>query len=298
MAQFLRPLKKTIKSFRRNPLMHLASIGTIGVSCLILGTFLLCYRNFETIAEKTNPHLTGTVYLKEGLSEPQLADLREELLSYPAVKKVTYKPKAKVANELQAFLGASHSEILPGSELFPDLMELEFSREVPALDLTVLKSQLNQTPLIAEVDFSEDWLSQYKKVRSFLTMIGWVLIIALVLGCSFIIANFMGIRHQARKEEMEIVQLIGAERSFVIAPFMWEGLVEGILGAAFAMGFLMFSKWGLGDVLARDWNSLLGISSWMFLSWAQIILLLFIGITMALLGSLAVFFRTAGHSHS
>ena len=129
-------------------------------------------------------------------------------------------------------------------------------------------------------------------------MIGWVLIVALVLGCSFIIANFMGIRHQARKEEMEIVQLIGAERSFVLAPFMWEGLVEGILGALFAMGSLMFCKWGLGDVLARDWNSLLGISSWMFLSWAQIILLLFIGITMALLGSIAVFFRTAGHSHS
>ena len=296
MAFPLRSLKKTWKSFKRQPLMHVASVATISVSCLILGAFLLGYRNFENLAEQTNTSVTGTVYLKEGLNEIQVAELKERILSQENVAKVIFKSKTKVANELQDFLGASAGESLPGSELFPDLMEVELNPESNSLTVTTLKSILSKDPSITEVDFSDDWLAQYKKVRSFLNSIGWFLIVGLVLGCGFIIANFMGIRHQSRKEEMEIIQLIGAERGFVLAPFLWEGLFEGILGAGLSLGVLSVLKWILGDLLVKDWQSILGISSWVFLSFSQSLLLLVLGITMALMGSLTVFFRTAEQS--
>lgn len=292
MNSHLRPIIRTWKSFKRQPLLHLASISTITVSCLILGTFLLCYTNFETLAEKTNPHMTGTVYLKENLSTAQIDGIKERLLGLENVKKVTFKSKTKVADELQAFLGASGGEVLPGTELFPDLLELELNKETSSAEISTLKSAIGQEALVSEVDFSEDWLAQYKKVRGILGTIGWILTGALVLGCGFIIANFMGIRHQARKEEMEIVQLIGAERSFILTPFIWEGLLEGLLGASFSLFLLLAIKWFFSSVLAQEWNSALGISSWVFLSWGHVFLLGFVGITMALLGSFAVFFRT------
>jgi len=293
MKHQLRPLKKTLKSFKRQPLLHLASIATISVSCLIMGAFFLGYRNFENIAEKTNPHMTGTVYLKEGLSENQIALLRENILSQENVLKATFKSKRKVADELQVFLGATGSEVLPGSELFPDLIEIELNPDTQSQEIASLKSVLSKESQISEVDFSEDWLTQYKKVRGILTSLGWFLISALVIGCGFIIANFMGMRHQARKEEMEIVQLIGAETSFVLAPFLWEGIIEGILGAGFSITLLLAVKWLMGDFLANNWGSVLGVSSWMFLSVGQCLLLLFVGITMALVGSIAVFLRTS-----
>lgn len=297
MKHQLRPLKKTWKSFKRQPLLHLASIATIGMSCLIMGSFLLGYRNFESLAEKTNPHMTGTVYLREGLSDNQINLLKENILSQENVLKATFKSKRKVADELQVFLGTTGSEILPGSELFPDLIELDLNQDTSPQDLASLKTVLMKETLISEVDFSEDWLAQYKKVRKILTVIGWCLISALVVGCGFIIANFMGMRHQARKEEMEIVQLIGAETSFVLAPFLWEGIIEGVLGAGAAMALLLSAKWILGDLIASHWGSVFGVSSWMFLSVGQVLLLLFVGITMALLGSIAVFLRTSEQVH-
>jgi len=293
MNHQLRPLKKTWKSFKRQPLLHLASIATISVSCLIMGSFLLGYRNFENIAEKSNPHVTGTVYLKEGLSDSAVSLLRENILAQENVVRATFKSKRKVADELQVFLGTTGSEILPGSELFPDLIEIDLNQETSPEQITALKSVLATLPQISEVDFSEDWLTQYKKVRGVLTTIGWVLISALIVGCGFIIANFMGMRHQARKEEMEIVQLIGAETSFVLAPFLWEGVLEGILGAGSAMVLLFLAKWILGGVSALNWSSVLGVSSWLFLSVGQGLFLLFVGITMALVGSIAVFLRTS-----
>lgn len=293
MSTRLRAIKRTWKNFKRHPLLHLASISTISASCLILGGFLLCSRNFENLAEKTNPNVTGTVYLRENLSEGQIAELKERILSQDNVMKVSFKPKKKVADELQIFLGSNAGEVLPGAELFPDLIELELNKNTSAQDLIALKTVISREPEITEVDFSEDWLAQYKKVRGLLSGIGWTLMIALVLGCSFIIANFMGMRHQSRKEEIEIVQLIGAERSFVLTPFIWEGLIEGILGSGAAMAILLIGKWLLGDLLASQWNAILGTSSWLFLSFGQMILLGFIGITTALLGSFTVFLKTA-----
>lgn len=272
--------------------MHLASMSTIAVSCLILGTFLLCYRNFETLAENSNPHMTGTAYIKDNLSALQIDELRERLLSLENVKRVTYKSKTKVADELQVFLGASGTEVLPGSELFPDLMELELNKDTSAQDLASLKKTIGRETLVTEVDFSEDWLAQYKKVRGILETVGWILSAALVIGCGFIIANFMGIRHQARKEEMEIVQLIGAEKSFILTPFIWEGILEGVFGAGASIVLLLFLKWFLASIIGTEWNSVLGISSWMFLTLGQMLLVGFVGIAMALLGSFAVFFRT------
>jgi cell division transport system permease protein len=231
--------------------------------------------------------------LRENLSDSQIAQLKERILSQDNVMKVSFKPKKKVADELQIFLGSNAGEVLPGAELFPDLIELELNKNTSPQDLIALKTIISREPEITEVDFSEDWLAQYKKVRGLLSGIGWALMVALVLGCSFIIANFMGMRHQSRKEEIEIVQLIGAERSFVLTPFIWEGLIEGILGSGTAMAILLIGKWLLGDLLASQWNAILGTSSWLFLSFGQMILLGFNGITTALLGSFTVFLKTA-----
>jgi len=288
-----RAISRTWKNFKRHPLLHLASISTISASCIILGGFLLCSRNFQNIAEKTNPNITGTAYLRENLSDYQVSQLKDRLLAQNHIMKVSFKPKKKVADELQIFLGSSAGEVLPGSELFPDIMELELHKDTSTGDIAALTKLLSREPEITEVDFSEDWLAQYKKVRGLISGLGWVLMLALVLGCSFIIANFMGMRHQSRKEEIEIVQLIGAERSFVLTPFVWEGVIEGLLGAGLAMGILLFGKWLLGDLIANEWTAVLGTSSWLFLSIEQMLLLAFIGMATALLGSFTVFFKTA-----
>ncbi|NBX92905.1 MAG: FtsX-like permease family protein [Proteobacteria bacterium] len=293
MGTRTRAISRTWKNFKRHPLLHLASISTISASCIILGGFLLCSRNFQNIAEKTNPNITGTAYLRENLSDYQVSQLKDRLLAQNHIMKVSFKPKKKVADELQIFLGSSAGEVLPGSELFPDIMELELHKDTSTGDIAALTKLLSREPEITEVDFSEDWLAQYKKVRGLISGLGWVLMLALVLGCSFIIANFMGMRHQSRKEEIEIVQLIGAERSFVLTPFVWEGVIEGLLGAGLAMGILLFGKWLLGDLIANEWTAVLGTSSWLFLSIEQMLLLAFIGMATALLGSFTVFFKTA-----
>ena len=286
-----RGLRRSITDFRRHPWLHLISISTITVALLILGTFFLCYRNFEALAEKTSPQVTGTVYLKDGLTKEQLALLTQRVLSVDQVENATFKTKQSVVEELQTFLGGAGLENLPGNELFPDVLELQLKQEAGPAALAVLKSIISKFPEVTEVDFSEDWLAQYKRVRQVLRVFGFLLLVGCLVGCTFIIANFMGMRHQSRKSEIDIVRLIGAHQNFVLGPFLWEGLIEGVIGSTIALSLLYFLKLSLATLISVQWSSLLGVQEWLYLSPAQLLATIGVGVLMAFCGGFTVFMR-------
>jgi len=286
-----RALRRSLADFKRHPWLHAVSISTIAVALLVLGAFLVCFRNLESLADRTSPQVTGTIYLKATPAPDALKELKERFLALERVRKVTYKPKAAVVEELHGFLGSAGDSALPGGELFPDVVEIELEPNATAANFKALTEIIGRYPEVAEVDFSEDWLAQYKKVRSFIGAFGFFLMFAVVLGCSFITANFMGIRYQSRRDEIDIVRLIGATRSFVLKPFLLEGAIEGAIGAVVSMVLLAVGSKLLSTAFSVQWGTLLGMKSWLFLSLGQVGLVLLLGIVIACLGSITVFLR-------
>ncbi len=286
-----RGFRNSFSDFKRQPWLHFISIMTISVALVIVGGFFLCYRNFEKLAEKTNPQISGTAYLKEELSPEQVDSLKVRVLSLENIQKVSFKSKNNVVEELQAFLGTAGGAGLPGSELFPDVLEIEVKKDVPAEKIPILKGVLSRLPEIAEVDFSDDWLAQYKKISNMLKIVGMMIMGGVIVGCSFLIANFMGMRHQSRRNEIEIVNLIGADRNFILSPFIWEGVIEGVAGATLAVAALYFIKTFFSNLASAHWSTFLGVPNWSFLSVAQILVIYAIGVAMALLGGVTVFLR-------
>ena len=161
-----RGLRRSFSDFRRHPWLHVVSILTITVALLILGAFFLGYRNLENIADKARSHTTGTVYLKDSLPETSISALKDRILSLGTVRGVTYKAKHAVMEELSSFLGSQTVDnSMPGSELFPDVMEVEIRRESTSADLADLRSVISKMPEVSDVDFSDDWLAQFNKIR-------------------------------------------------------------------------------------------------------------------------------------
>jgi cell division transport system permease protein len=277
--------------FRRHPWLHLASIATIGIASFLLGMFLICYRNFEWISQKMNPQSTGTVYLREGIGQTGIDGLRENILSLSGVKKVEFKDKSRVVGDLQVFLGSASLEPIPGGEIFPDVLEVELSPTVDVESVSILRKKISTYSGVTEVDFSEDWLTQYKKVKDFLGWFGLMLMVLLVGGCGFLIANFMGLRHQARRGELDIVRLMGANHRFLFMPYFAEALIEGVIGAVLALVFLGLAKAFVSTWIVVRWSSLLGIESWLFLSPMHTLGVLSLGVLMALVGGGTLFLK-------
>ncbi len=293
-----RSLRRVISDFRRHPWLHFVSVTTITVALLLVGAFLIFFRNVERVAEKNNPRITGTLYLREGLNEDQVRELRDKVFALESVKQVVFKDRDSVVNEIQAFLGDSIHKSMPGSEVFPDVLEVELDPASKPETVALVQKSLMAMGGVQEVDFSEGWLAQFKKIRRLTQIIGIVVLSGIIIGCSFIIANFMGIRHQARRQEIQVARMMGANRTFVLAPFVWEGLIEGLLGASIAMALLYTGTVVASQVLAIEWGQLLGIKSLGFLSPAQFVGVVLTGITMALIGSILVFFRIQESGHA
>jgi cell division protein FtsX len=84
---------------------------------------------------------------------------------------------------------------------------------------------------------------------------------------------------------------MGANRGFLLTPFLWEGILEGLLGAAIAIPLLYLFKTFGAAAVSMQWTSLIGFKDISFLGFQEMLMLSSLGIVMAFLGSLTVFLR-------
>lgn len=286
-----RSLKRSFVDFRRHPWLHFISISTITASLILLGVFFLVSRNLQGWADHARSQNTGTVYLKEGITEAQVDTMKDKIIALPGVRTVVYKTKQSLMEELQGFLGGTADNHLSESAIFPDVLEVEIKKDITSTQLDTMRDVITAYPEVSETDFSDDWLVQFRKIRSFFHLFGIILSIGMVVGCGFIVANFMGLRHQSRKAEIDIIKLHGANRFFILAPFLWEGFIEGILGSTLSIALLYAVKAVIGSLLSIQWTNLLGGKEILFLSGGQTALVILLGVVMAFFGSFTVFMR-------
>jgi cell division transport system permease protein len=91
---------------------------------------------------------------------------------------------------------------------------------------------------IAEVQFSEEWLHRFKGLMNIIKLVGFVIGGLLCLGIVFIVTNTIKLTIYSRREEIEILKMVGATDWFVKIPFLLEGAIQGILSGIFALGML------------------------------------------------------------
>lgn len=285
----MKGIKRSFQEFKRHPLLHFMSILTLMGALSIVGIFLLFFHNIQILSKKSNPKLMGTAYLIDDLKEPEIQSLRERVLSLNHVKGVEFKHKDSVVRELESFLG-SEPLAMPESNLFPNLLEITLDIKTRPDDISDLRSILSQYREIAETDFSEDWVLQYRKFEKVLGTFGIILALIILVSTSFIMANFMGIRHHHRKSEIDILKLIGGNRGYILSPFLWEGLIEGVLGSCSALLLIYSVKVLLTKSTLFQWLSF-DTMKWEYLTRPQLLIVVSMGVLMAFLGSLTVFFR-------
>lgn len=290
-----RSIRRVLSDVRRHPWLHAMSVLTVTAALVVLGLFFLCHRNFVAVAKKSVDRSVGLVYLKAGTPNAEREATAQRLATLPHVKRATYKSGGTVQEELAQVLGDGSAAADPTTAgFFPELFELELEPGLSSTAIDSVKKAIGELAAVDEVDLSEQWAQQYRKARSFLDVLGIFFVLLVGVGCAFVIANFMGLRHQARKEEINVVRLFGGTQNFVVGPFVLEGVVEGLAGAVAALLVLGVFQSGLSALVKVRWSSVLGLDQWLFLSTGQTLMLFVMGIGMATFGSLSVFLKVRG----
>jgi cell division transport system permease protein len=231
-----------------NQAVHVIGLGTMVVSLLIFGAFLLLFVNLNSWIQGWEHSLTMSIYLEDGITKSTRDKIAAFIEDLPAAEIKRFVSKEGAMRDLRRALGpqAGLLEGLSGNPLPAsyDVIFKDVKDKKP--DVQKIKKAFEKMDGVEEVQYSEEWLKRFEALINMVRLIGFIIGGLLCMGVLFIVTNTIKLTIYSRKDEIEIMKLVGATDWFVKIPFLLEGIIQGILGGILAlltlfMGYFILS---------------------------------------------------------
>ena len=236
-------VKQGVKNISRNRMFSIASIATMAACIFLFGIFFAIITNFSYIVEKAEEGVAIVVYFDAEATDERVEEIGEEIEKCEGVAEVKY---VSAEEALDSFL----SDYLEGNE---ELAE-GFKDDNPLVDSDNYEVYLESVEQQEEVVEFVEGLEGVRKVSKsdvvaktlenfnvLLAYISGAIILILLVVAVFLISNTVSMGITIRREEIAIMKYIGAKDSFVRAPFIIEGILIGVAGAAIPLIILYYA---------------------------------------------------------
>ncbi len=265
-------LQEAWVSLRRSGRSALVSIGTIAIAFIALGGFLLLSVNLQRVIDESLRSAELSVYLREDASEQTRAALEAYLREQAVVLGVDRVTKA---DALERFL-LDFPELedvtssLPGNP-FPASLEVRLKADAASDgQAEALARTLVGRDGVADVRYDRRWLARLQALVTGGRVVGGIVAGVLLLGAAFTVGAVVRLSLHARRDELEIMQLVGAPFAYIRGPAVVEGLLLGGAGAALALAALLALHAGVGRSLGASLASGIGVAALQFLGAREI----------------------------
>jgi cell division transport system permease protein len=229
--------QEAVASLRRSGRSALVSIGTIAIAFVTLGGFLLLSINVQEVLDRWLEAAEISVYLHDTAPDADRIALEGLLRAKPEVAAVEYVSKEQALQRFRTDfpeLGDVTGSL--SQNPFPSALEVRLrADEDSTASAESLASELAGKSGVADVQFDRTWLTRLLGMVSSARVAGAVVAAILMLGAAFTVGAVVRLSLYARRDELEIMALVGAPFSYIRGPFVFEGLLLGGLGAAVAL---------------------------------------------------------------
>ena len=278
-------LRQALSSIMSNRTVHLVGVGTMVVSLLIFGSFLLLFTNLNNWIQGWGHTLSVSVYLEPDASAEQSAKIEDFIKNMPGASIERYISKEEAIRDLSKALGPQ-ARLLEGmpKDILPASYEVVF-KEIKdnKRDLSGIKKTIEGLDGVDEVQSSEDWFSRFEGIINMVRLAGMIIGGLLCLGVIFIVSNTIKLAIYSRREEIEIMKLVGATDWFVKTPFLIEGLLQGIISGILSLFILFVGYLILSAKKMYLFN--LALLDFVFIPQEYMLLLFIMSIVLGLAGS-------------
>jgi cell division transport system permease protein len=277
--------KQALSSILYNRLIYAISVGTIAISLIIFGAFVLLSVNVTSWIQGWGQTLSISVYLKDGIDEGTRERIRTAISTLQGAEIKSYVSKERAIQDMRGMLG-SQAGLLDGlaRNPFPASFEVAFRKVDRAqFEPKKIKEVMEKVAGVDEVQYSEQWLDQFEGLLSMLKVAGIAIGGLLCVAVLFIITNTLKLAIYSRRNEIEICKLVGATDWYVKAPLLIEGALQGLLGALIALGVLLAAHFVLSFKVIQIFA--MPFMDFVFLSESYVLGILSLGLVLGLLAS-------------
>jgi cell division transport system permease protein len=280
-------VSRAFQNMWRNLFPNVATIWIIAISVLIFSTFSLIAFNLTSLLKIWEEKIEIIAYLKKGISSGEAELLLRQVQSLEGIDRVTYVSSSDAMTFMEAKLG-DQKNLLEGIQpiVLPPSFEIQLKMDYRnSIRIREIVSQLKRFPQIEEIQYGQEWVETFSVGVHLVRLTQWILGGLLLAAMIFIISNTLQLTLSSRKEEMEVMQMVGASPAFIKVPLYIEGLFQGFLGSGLAilLLFLLYQAFFLYiPSSVQDWVTKIPI---LFLPVKTILWILGGGMVLGFLGS-------------
>ena len=240
MAMTIKPiftLKQALKNLWRNRLMSIASISSVSATLMILGIIFALIININAMAQSAKDQFDSIqAYLYDDLSAEEISEVISKVERINGVQSVVYESKNDALKKMKESW-KDNAYLLEGLEANPLPSSLIIYLDDIFFSAGVLQG-LKGVSGIEEVKSYQDIVEQLLSITEAIRRAGIVVIFVLIAISTFIIHNTIKLTVNSRYREINIMKYVGATNWFIRWPFLTEGTLLGLVGAAISAGLM------------------------------------------------------------
>lgn len=280
-------VKEALSNIRLNQTTTIVAVATTAFTMACFGVFLLLYLNLRGLTTTLQDDIKVVIYVTDGLSAQALADLMTRIKGDREVAGLAYVSKEQALAEFREQF-PSEGYLLQGLGENPLPASLLVTMAHPSRSSEAVKrwsERLKAMPGVAQVQYNREWI---ESVGGIVRYIEWVAIaVGTILAAASvtIIGSTTRLTLYARRQEIEIMRLIGATGTFIRIPYLIEGAILGALGGALSLSLLKLGFEFLKLRLEAQSHLLGGGVAFTFFSGQVSLLIVLTGFLLGSLGS-------------
>lgn len=255
LAWFVRHIQQALGSLGemwRTPLASILTIGVLGVSLTLPATLYVLVKNAQSIGQNWHTASEITLFFKDGVSDKQVASTLSRVRVWEQVESVKHISPQQALEEFKSASGFGQAlEYLPSNPLPHVFMITPTRRHSSSNAAYELLAKLEK---LKTIDFGKLDIEWLKRLEALLALIEQAMASVGVLLCTsvfLIIGNTIRLAIMNRKDEIEVMKLVGATNAFIQRPFLYTGFWYGVIGGVIAAALVSILMWWLEDGIVR-----------------------------------------------
>ncbi len=233
---------EALKNILRNGWMSLASIAVVAITLLILGSFMVLNRNVNEITRHIKEDVQIVLYVEEEASAGVQLELQQKLVAHPEMQEVRFVSKSEAMERLVDRLGdrAHLVEYYMNEESNPLRNSYELRTRIPE-DIPRVAREIESYPGVDYVDYGSGVVEPLFQFTGVVRWVGLLFMGGLAVTAVFLISHTIRLTVYIRRKEIMIMKYVGATEWFIRWPFIFEGLILGLVGALIPIFIIQYS---------------------------------------------------------
>lgn len=233
-------IQEAFKGFGKNKSMSFITVGIITISIFIFGLFIVGTANLMNIIKMAEDKIEMIAYVEDDTSDEDIAVLKRRILSIAGVQDVEFISKDMALRKFKNQF-SDNSDLLTVFETNPLPASFKIFVSMAYKNPENLRDISNKIMLfenIDSIDYGAEWIEELDRAVKILFLIDLILGIIIALSSIFIVFNTIRLTVYARKEQIDIMDLVGATSSYIEIPYIIEGIIHGLTGSIISAGIL------------------------------------------------------------